>query len=530
MDLSYYGSVLRRRWKLVLLGILVGVGAAFAVLAVQPERATSWVEVDVNPIADNAFSSSRPASDLLVPETEQAMARSTRVVDNVVAAVGGDLTATEVRANMVATLLADSTVLRIDYTAATAREAADGALLVAQEYLDYRSSVAQERIDQAAEQLGQRRRTLDGELREANQQYARAAPGSPARAAADARRQSISGDLTSVNSQVNQLRAISTSGGTIISQPDPERAVLSPNRGMTVVSGVLGGLLLGLVLPFVGNVFDRRVRGTHDVTRSGAGPVVATLEDPTATVPAELDEADQLRALRERLLAAGASSQAVVAVTDLGTRTGGPTDVAANLAVAFADAGKETTLVLAGYPTVSFAQVVEALDLVETGYGHHSRYFHSRLVDSLTVVVPAPRAARVSDADMVATLLLKARRSAVTVVGVPAGGGQSVRLTAARLADHVVLAVAAASTKLEELSGVVTEFRAVGAVVHGTVLVPASRVLQGDPSVVPPAPVEEEPKDEDGHDGTDEEKEPGPQAAPPSAVGADGGPVGVDRP
>ncbi|WP_158630582.1 hypothetical protein [Nocardioides daphniae] len=41
VDLSYYGQVIRRRWKLAVLGLLVGILAAVALLQVQPQRATS---------------------------------------------------------------------------------------------------------------------------------------------------------------------------------------------------------------------------------------------------------------------------------------------------------------------------------------------------------------------------------------------------------------------------------------------------------------------------------------------------------
>ncbi|GGD05319.1 hypothetical protein GCM10007231_00120 [Nocardioides daphniae] len=483
MDLSYYGQVIRRRWKLAVLGLLVGILAAVALLQVQPQRATSSVSVNVNPITDNAFSSSRPASDLLVPETEQAMARSTTVVRNVAELSDGDLTAAQVRANMVATLLPDSTVVRIDYTASTPRESADGAVLVAKEYLTYRSAVAEERIDQAVQQLEKRRKPLEASLVDANRAVSAAQTGAD-RAAAEARLQSVTADLTSVNSQINQLRAISTSGGTIISEPDPQRAVVSPDRAAILVAGVLGGLLLGLVLPFMGNAFDRRVRSAHDVARAGGGGVVATLDQPRAVVPPGDEDADEIRALRERLLAVVVAERPVLVVADVGPADHLPSDVATNLAVLIADSGKATTLLLPNYPDESLAQVVSALGLVEGRYAQGARWFHSRVVASLVVAVPAPDTDRVSAADIVAGLLQDtARRSAVTVVGL-APGSHSIRLTAARLAHQVVLSVAKMSTRAEDLNGVVTELGAVGAPVHGSVLVHSKRVLSADVSLL----------------------------------------------
>src|SRR5690606_23626595 len=124
----------------------------------------------------------------------------------------------------------------------------------------------------------------------------------------------------------NQLRAISTSGGTIISHPDPDRAVLSPNRPLMILSGVFGGLLLALVLPFLANALDRRVRDAHDVARAGGGAVVATLTDPEALVPPGDEDADQIRALRERLMAVVTTASPVVVVADIGPRGALPGD------------------------------------------------------------------------------------------------------------------------------------------------------------------------------------------------------------
>lgn len=489
VDLSYYAAVLRRRWKLAAFGLVVGILASVAVLYVQPHRATASALVNVNPIADNAFSSSRPASDLLVPETEQAMARSTEVVTRVSDLSVTTVSPAEVRANMVATLLPESTVLRIDYTAPTAREAADGAALVSQEYLAYRSSVAQERIELAVDQLEKRRKKLNTDLVDANQEAAAAEDG-PGKAASESRAQSVQADLTSVNSQVNQLRAISTSGGTIISHPDSDRVAIAPNRPMMLFSGVLGGLLLALVLPFLANAFDRRVRDPHDVARAGGGAVVATLTEPQAVVPAGEEDADQIRALRERLMAVMATSSPVVVVADVGTRASLPGDLAANLAVLVADAGRDTTLLLANYSDEAFGELVASLGLAEGRFVHGARHFHSRVVTSLMVVVPAPAVDRVSNADVVAGLLQdERRRGSVTIVGVAPGGGQSVRLTAARLAHQVVLNVPSVSTRTTELAEVVDALRAVGAPIHGTVLTHGDRVLEGDAALVPKHPL-----------------------------------------
>src|SRR5690606_24346926 len=170
----------------------------------------------------------------------------------------------------------DGTVLRIEFTAPGAGDAADGATLVAEEYLTYRSDLAQDRVDVASQRLEGRRNTLNRQLARANVRASNANEGAE-RISEEMSRQAISDELSAVTSQLNELRAVDTSGGTVLTEADSRQVQVSPNRPLILGSGLFGGALLGLVLAFIANVLDRRVRDSYDVFGAGGGISVARL-------------------------------------------------------------------------------------------------------------------------------------------------------------------------------------------------------------------------------------------------------------
>lgn len=492
VELSHYATVVRRRWRFVVAGILLGVVLSTALVLFLPTRATATTQVNVNLISSNAFNSQRPASDLIDMQTEQSMARSTSVTSAVAEELGDGWTKASVRAATEATLLPDGTVLRVEFTAGDAVTAANGAALVAEKYLQYRSDQAQGRVDVASERLTVRRNTLNKQLAQANVKVAEAPEVGASRIAAEMERQGIADELSSVTSQLNELRAVDTSGGTVLMEADPQQVASSPNRPLILASGLFGGALLGLVLAFVANVLDRRVRDSYDVFGAGGGITVARLEGEVATVPAAGDDADALRAVRERLLSTAAGNRTVFSVVDVGDRAARPSDVAANLAVALADSGMTTDLVLADLPDDALRTVLAALEVHEVEPAGAVRRFRGGFDLSLTVLVPAPGHQRLSTADIVSDLLSDGVRSAdVTVVAVAQAAGPAVRLSAGRACDQVLLVAEEMATRIDDLAQAVTDLLAVQAVIHGTVLVPRGRQLGGvrasDP--VPAAPV-----------------------------------------
>ncbi|MFC6152720.1 hypothetical protein [Nocardioides yefusunii] len=492
MELSHYLVVLRRRWWQVLAGLGVGLALAVAAIVVTPSSATSTTLVNVNLIATNAFNNSRPPSDLVDAQTEETMARSTEVMQGVADALGGSWTRSTVRRSTTATLLPDGTVVRIEFTAPTPTVAAQGATLVAEQYLAYRSSSAQSRVELATEPLVVRSNALKKQVAKKNAEVAGLPLGSAERAAAELAAEEIKTELAGVSAQIGQLSGVSTSGGEVLTEADPAQAASSPNRTMMLVSGTLGGLLLGLVAAFVVNVLDRRLLDPYDVAGAGGGDTLALLRGPRTEVPATGDDADQIRAVRERLFSSIEGERPVFGVIDVAPSPDHPTDVAVGLAVSLADAGVATDLVLADYPQHVVDEIAEALQAREVDTHGLGRRFRGGIAEHLTVVVPGAARPRISTSDLVTEMLDDAVRVAeATVVGVAPGAGAAARLTVARSAHLCVLAAREQDTSIDQLAGVVDDMRSVWATVHGTVLVPGSRTFAGLDAQPVEEPVEE---------------------------------------
>ncbi|WP_227486898.1 hypothetical protein [Nocardioides malaquae] len=475
VELSHYVTVVRRRWRYVAAGVAAGIVVAASLVLFLPATATAATLVNVNLISSNAFNSQRPASDLIDMQTEQAAARSTSVMSAVAEGLGSGWTDASVRAATSATLLPDGTVLRIEFTAPQASDAALGSTLVAEEYLAYRSELAQDRVDVAAQRLVERRNALNRQLARANARVSQAPQGAE-RISEEMARQGIADELSAVTTQLNEIRAVDTSGGTIFTEADAKQVQVSPNRPLILGSGLFGGALLGLVLAFVANVLDRRVRDSYDVYGAGGGISVARLGEPSPRLPAEGEDAESLRAVRERLLSAVPSHRPVISVIDVGEAGGMPSDVAANLAVALADSGMSTDLVLAGHPNQVLQEILTSLQAVEVDGVGAARRFRSGAGSALTVLVPEQGHQRLSTADIVSDLLADAVRDAeATVVGVAQTAGPAVRLSAGRASHQVLLVVEEMTTRIDDLAQVATDLVAVQATIHGTVLVPRGR-------------------------------------------------------
>jgi Mrp family chromosome partitioning ATPase len=124
-------GLLRTHLWLVVLATCVAVGAAVAAAAAKPVTYAATAEVVVSPQRTN--------STPLLPDmgTERAIAQSGVVVQRGAAALGVD--DATVRGSLSVSVVIDSRVLHISYTASTALAAFRGASVLATSYVDYRN-------------------------------------------------------------------------------------------------------------------------------------------------------------------------------------------------------------------------------------------------------------------------------------------------------------------------------------------------------------------------------------------------------
>lgn len=522
LELAHYGSVLGRRWYVVLLGIIIGVGLALAYVQTAQRSVTATTTVSLNLITSQPFDPSKSAADLLDPVTEAQTATSSVVMSAVAKELGGTRSAQSVRANTVATLITKATVMKIRYTDTTRALAEKGADDIATQYLTYRGQLADARISASVTKLTDRRDTLLNDLVAANTQKASARPGSASAVQAESDRQAITLELNNVASQISTFQGIDTTGGTTLIGAGESAVTISPSKRILVGTGFGLGLILGLLGAFLVDRSDRRLRDQFDVRRAGGGDVLSELDGSSATLPASGKDVDAIRSLRERLLATLPGASPILAVADL---TRGPSDLAANLAYAFCETGRRVDLVMPGASPAFLAALVDGFGLTDEG---ETEGVHLYSGGTLDVLVPAEGSLPVAGELFVADRLSDdSRRTDLTVIALPPKAERSQLLAAARLGHSLILVVSRRSTGAGRVSDLADELGAVGAVVHGTVLTPRNRSLKpapaGDRPVVTAVPVSEEPVS--GEQASEEPVSEEPVSEVPVVVDADGSTV-----
>lgn len=479
-DLGRYVRILRRHWVTCVLVTVIGISATYGYLSLSPQRVTASTMVNINVITSTPFGSGRANADLVDAQTEEQVARSSSVISEVARELGGDFTTSEIRAALSVTVLPEATVVRIAYTAGSADTAVQGANAVADAYLHFRGEQARDQLDSIAAQYADRRQEIVGELASVNRQLAKAPPGSGAEARAESARQALQSDLDSLVSQANTLQAVDTNGGTVLTTAEDAALEVAPRRNLVMVTGLLASVIVGIVVAFLAQVLDRRVRDAYDVAGAGGGLVLTRLRTRRGTAGDAGEDADAIWSLRERLLASLPADDPVLSVAEVNSGHEN-LDVEVNLALAIAASGIPVELIVPEHSEACVWAVRRALGMrVVRQHGAWQQLAgeaHSRL----TLRVPTDKARqRTLPVDIVADLLRGDQGpQGMTLIALPPGASRSLILTAGRLGHAVVLAVTESETRIDQLARVATELTAVGATVHGSVMLPRGRRMVG---------------------------------------------------
>lgn len=461
VGLGHYAVVLRRQWKTIALVTILGISAAAAYLGMTPTSVTASTVVNLNVITTDPFNPAKASSSLLDASTEQQLASSFVVAQSAAASLVHGDSVEALRAGVNVTTLANGTTMAISYTSSTAQNARDGADALANSYLSYRQGQAEDRKSKLQDQLQQQLSGLQKALPQAG-------GGAP----------SILSQIGSVQSQLNQLSLIDTSGGTVLNPAAQNEVSYRPQPVTVMLTGSLAAFVVGLVLAFAINMLDRRVRDWYDVRGAGAGPLLVRFSATRTTVPAAGTDLDQFRVVRERLLASSNIRLRTLTVIDE-TQHSQPSDVAANLAVVLAEAGTRVQLILMGASDEQMRVLTAGLQLHSQAAGADGRVFRSALVQSLSVFQPQ-RGRTIFDADDFVTEavrreLIGRASGQVIILALPPAAPHASRLAAGRLSDCVLLVGECLRTRIDALALNAAEMNDVEAQLAGTVLVPSGR-------------------------------------------------------
>lgn len=365
LGFEHYAFVLKRQWRVILVATVLGAIAAAGYLVLAPQTVTATTTINLNVITTEPFSAQRAASGLLDDATETAIARSHVVASRASELLDGEFSAAEIRGASTVVTSSGAAVVTVDFDAGSAGDAIKGADAVASAYLSFRSDKAQERITVMVTSLTERIDALNATLAELNQQLTSTDSNSAAYAQATTQRQQILTELEGLLSERNGLQSVDTTGGIVLSSAESNELGYAPGRTITLLTGLAGGLVLGIIAAFVWNPFDRRLRNAREIARELTAPVFGTIDARLEDIPATGRSADALRVARERLLVDIRLGTTVLVIDATHGERTSPTAV--NLAVVTAQAGLEVHLIVPEASDDVKAQLRTSLDLEMVG-------------------------------------------------------------------------------------------------------------------------------------------------------------------
>jgi uncharacterized protein involved in exopolysaccharide biosynthesis/Mrp family chromosome partitioning ATPase len=276
-----YTGVLRRRWWVVLAVTVLGIVGAAAYYVVTPKTYSATAAVYVSPTgADqtNQVQNGRTNGAVNL-DTEAALVSS-----GAVAAIAGhlmhsSLTSYQLSKEVSVTVPPNSQVLNITCKAPTSVGSATCANDFAAAYLQNRSSSAAAQLSGQLHTLQGNVKTLQKTVASLNAQISGLSPKSAKRLNDAA---ALATDKTQINSLLTQVstltgEAANTAGGHIITKATPPGKATSPSKSLVLPSGLVAGLLIGLIAAFVWDRRDKRLHTAQDVERLLHLPVLLNL-------------------------------------------------------------------------------------------------------------------------------------------------------------------------------------------------------------------------------------------------------------
>ena len=354
-------GALRRRWRLVVAVALL----ALAVAVVWSVRRTPIYEatasVLVSPVATP--SGRGAAGQLLSMRDEQQVARSLPVARIVVERFASSATPEQLLRHVTVEVSGGSRILRITYADRIRSTARTGANAFATAYLAYREDAVAAQVKSLVADLTRQIADLTAKKQAQDAVLAPEREATPSeRDAALTLREAHGRQIADLQGQRQALQRTSVDPGSVI-QPAglPNRSLHRPLRNAGL--GLAVGLLLGAALAFVYDRVDRRLRGRDDLAELLDRPVLTSIPPLTSwrnlfgrrrrtqgLVMLEQPDspgAEAYRTLRTRVTFLASRLQVTsIMVTSAGPAEGKST-VAANLALALAEAEHDVLLVSA---------------------------------------------------------------------------------------------------------------------------------------------------------------------------------------
>ncbi|SCL33731.1 Capsular polysaccharide biosynthesis protein [Micromonospora nigra] len=264
--------------RIRLIGAVAAVGllGALGYVLVVPAAVTASAVVAIRPVVTDAFTPSGAAADRAVNmNVETGIATGTDVVRRLVDAFGKDQR--EIRDALEVEVPTGGQILRFLYRSDDAERAVEGANLAARSYLDVRRAMYEKQREEMLRSYDESISKVVAQQTAVQKRINSARNSGTAADAAVAELGGINNQLTQLNAARTEIAAVDVSPGWITQTADRNLAASAGNTPLLIAAGLLGGALVGLVLAFVWESMDRRVRSVTDGRDATGLPLLGTV-------------------------------------------------------------------------------------------------------------------------------------------------------------------------------------------------------------------------------------------------------------
>jgi non-specific protein-tyrosine kinase len=367
VELRDYLAVFKRQLVLILAITLLGAAAAAAYTFRRTPIYESTASVLVRAIITNAFDPGSRVDQQLNMFNQRQLAQSEPVAAVAAKALKTTATPAQLLEHVEVDVPANSQILRIKYQDTVPATAQKGADAFAAAYLESREDDARARATTSQKSLQTDIARFQKQATAADKVIADPAADSATRQAAQVKLTAANNRLDQLLTELSGYQSLDFTPGTVIAAADLPTTPASPNNRLDIGIGLLVGLFLGVVLAFVRDRTDDRLRGREDLAERLDRPVLASIPPLSKRVRQEgslrwkrrhrnslvtLEQpnspaAESYRTLRTRM-ARLASQLDINSVMVVSAGVGeGKSTTAANLAVVLAETGKDVLLVSA---------------------------------------------------------------------------------------------------------------------------------------------------------------------------------------
>ena len=367
VELRDYLRVFRRQLALIVAITLLGAAAAAAYTFRRTPVYESSASVLVRAITTNAFDPGSRVDQQLNMFNQRQLAQSEPVAALAAKTIKTTATPAQLLEHVNVDVPANSQILRVRYQDTVPLTAQRGADAFAKAYLVSREADARAQATTSQKSLQKDIARFQKQASAAEKQIADPDADSATRQAAQAKLAAANNRLDQLLSQLSGFQSLDFTPGTVIAAAGLPATPASPNNRLDIGIGLLVGLFLGVVLAFVRDRTDDRLRGREDLAERLDRPVLATVPPLSKRVRQEgklrwkrrhknslvtLEQpnspaAESYRTLRTRM-ARLASQLDINSVMVVSAGVGeGKSTTAANLAVVLSETGKDVLLVSA---------------------------------------------------------------------------------------------------------------------------------------------------------------------------------------